>query len=498
MALVLRGGLIMTPTRDDVRVGRGTIVVDGDRIARVEWDGGRPIEAVPGARIIDAGDRIVIPGLVDAHAHFYGSLIPGLVDRLPLDMRMPYLGACLEGWEARDHELATLLGAARMLRNGTTTVLENVLQAIGATEPLIRALVQSGMRAVVGPMITDRAYHDVMPEFVTRLPESLRRDVVGTTGTVVPPKEMVDVCRALAARWHGAEGRISFCLSPAMPHRCSDGLLTLIAEAAAIDRLVVHTHLLETRAQAALARRLWGHTMVEHLHALGLLREGFSGAHAVWLTDRDIDLMAESGAAISHNPLSNLYLGSGIARVPRLLERGVAVGIGSDGPNCGSTTSLVEIMKLAAIVHRLGEADSRRWPSAADAFRMATLGGARAVGLAHEVGSIEVGKKADLVLLDRAAPSLVPLNDPVMQLVYGETGSAVRTVIVNGEIVVEDGHSTRLDVRALLAEAAERGDRLAARIRPALADVARLEPYLRQAYLDLLAAFDAGERSSGG
>ena len=497
MALVLHGGLIVTPTRDDVRVGRGRIVVDGDRLARVDWTDGAPSPPSPADRVIDATDRIVIPGLVDAHAHFYGSLIPGLVDRLPLDMRMPYLGACLEGWEERDHALATLLGAARMLRNGTTTVLENVLQGIDATEPVIRALVQSGMRAVVGPMIGDRAYHDVMLDFVTRLPEPLRGEVVGATGAVMPPKEMVDVCRALAARWHGAEGRISFCLSPTMPHRCSDGLLTLIAEAAAVDRLTVHTHLLETRAQAAVARRLWGHTMVEHIHTLGLLREGFSGAHAVWLTDRDIDLMAESGAAISHNPLSNLYLGSGIARVPRLLERGVAVGIGSDGPNCGSTTSLVEIMKLAATVHRLGEPDGRRWPSAADAFRMATLGGARALGLAHEVGSIEVGKRADLVLLDARTPSLVPLNDPVMQLVYGETGSAVRTVLVNGEIVVEDGRPTRLDVSALVAEAAERGARLAARIRPALAGVSRLEPYLRQAYLDLLAAFETGERSRG-
>lgn len=489
MALLVRDGLIVTPTRDDVHVGRGTVVVEADRIARVAWDA--PVVPAPGDRVVDAARRIVVPGFVDAHAHFYGTLVPGLVDRLPLDMRMPYLGACLDGWDERDHWLTTALGAARMLRHGTTTVMENVLQGIDATEPTIRALVTSGMRAVVGPMIADRAYHEVMPDFVARLPESLRGEVV-RPGAPMPPAEMVDACRALAKRWHGAEGRIAFCLSPAMPHRCTDRLMTRIAETAAADGLTVHTHLLETRAQAAVARRLWGRSMVEHIHALGLLREGFSGAHAVWLGDRDLDLMAESKAAISHNPLSNLYLGSGIARVPRLLERGVAVGIGSDGPNCGSTTSLVEIMKLAAVVHRLGETDGRRWPSAADAFRMATLGGARALGLDREVGSIEPGKKADLVLLDAAAPGFVPLNDPVMQLVYGETGSAVRTVLVNGEIVLDDGHATRLDVDALVSEASERGARLAAHIRPALARVSRLEPYLREAYLSLVDAFETG------
>jgi cytosine/adenosine deaminase-related metal-dependent hydrolase len=149
-------------------------------------------------------------------------------------------------------------------------------------------------------------------------------------------------------------------------------------------------------------------------------------------------------------------------------------------------------MKLAATVHRLGETDGRRWTTAADAFRMATLGGARAIGLEREVGSIEPGKKADLVLLDADAPSFVPLNDPVMQLVYGETGSAVSTVLVNGDVVLDGGRPTRLDLDALVAEAVDRGARLAAGIRPALARVARLEPFLRQAYLSLVAAFETG------
>jgi len=493
MALIIRNGLIVTPTADSVRSGRGTIRVEKDRIARIAWQGeAGSIEPASGDQVIDASKRLVMPGLVDAHAHFYGMLMPGLVERLPLDMRMPYLAACFTGWEERDASLSALLGAARMMRNGTTTVMENILQGVGDSEATVKALVASGMRAVVGPMVADRPFYETVPGYRECLPATLLEE--GTRPPAgPPPAEVVAACRALAKRWHGAEGRISICLSPSTPHRCTDRMLELLAEAAADDKLGVHTHLLETRPQAAAARHLYGRSMVEHIEKLGLLRPGFLGAHSVWLSDADMDRMASVGAGISHNPLSNLYLGSGIARVPQLLKRGIAVGIGSDGPNCGSSTSLIEVMKLAAIVHRLGEPEGSRWPSAEDAFRMATLGGARALGLDRDVGSLEVGKKADLVLLDAESPGFVPLNDPVMQLVFGETGSAVRSVIVNGDFIVEDGRPTKLDMAQLIGEAAERGQRLAGRVREPLSRAARFEPYLRQTYLALLREFE--ERS---
>lgn len=166
--------------------------------------------------------------------------------------------------------------------------------------------------------------------------------------------------------------------------------------------------------QAGVARRLYGRTMVEHIWKLGLLKPKFSGAHSVWFTTRDIELLAEADATVIHTPLSNLYLGSGIARVPELIRQGISVGIGSDGPNCGSSTSLFEVMKLAAVIHRIHEVDGRRWISARDAFRMATIGGAKALGLDEGIGSLEVGKKADLVLLNANTPNFIPLNDPVV------------------------------------------------------------------------------------
>ncbi len=285
---------------------------------------------------------------------------------------------------------------------------------------------------------------------------------------------------------------MSICLSPWTSYGCTDALLRRLAEAAQTHGLQVHTHLLETSPQAVVARRMYGTTMVEHVATLGLLGARFSGAHAVCLSDREIELIAAAGA-VCHNPLSNLYLGSGTARVPALLRRGVTVGIGSDGPNCGSTSSLFEIMKLAAVVHRSGDPHAERWISPRKAFRMATIGGARALGPDRDVGSIEAGKRADLVLLDAAAPAFVPLNDAVWQLVYGESGRAVATVIVNGEVVFEQGRPVHFDVDDLLDEAAAIGQRLTERARAGLARMSRLEPYLQDAYLALLREFGLGE-----
>jgi cytosine/adenosine deaminase-related metal-dependent hydrolase len=489
MALLIREGIIITPEGPDIRAERGTIVVEDDRIVRVAYNAkAGEIEPGPFDRVIEATDRLIIPGLVDAHSHFYGTLAPALIDYLPLEIREPLLGAMTRGWGERETRATTLLGALRMMRNGTTTVLENVLHGMENTESTISALVDSGMRAMVGPAIADRPFHETMPGYLECLPELHRSQ--SRAPSIPNPKDLLESCLDVVRRWHGAEGRIYICLSPSAPHRCTDELMTMIAEAAGTHELAIHTHLLETRVQTAIARRLYGRTMVEHIWTLGLLRPGFCGAHSVWLTDREIELMAEARAGISHNPLSNLYLGDGIARVPEMLRHGVAVGIGSDGPNCGSTMSLFEVMKLAALVHRINETDARQWVGARDAFRMATLDGARALALDSEIGSIEAGKKADLVLLNGDAGNFVPLNDPVAQIVYGETGSAVETVVVNGEVILEGGSPTRFKAAEVLAEAREIGPHVKEQAKLGLARARKLEPYLRKAYFALLRESD--------
>ena len=256
MTMLIRGGMIVTPDGAGVRCERGTVVVDGDRIARVEY--GAPAASAPADRVIDATRRLVIPGLVDAHSHAYGVLTPGLVDQIPLDIRMPALAATLTGWSETDSHVATLVAAWRMLRGGTTTVLENVLQGNEGAEPAIRALVAAGMRAIVGPMIMDRPFHETLPGCLERLPEPWRTEALAAP--VPDGKELVAASVDIARRWDGAGGgRIRTALSPSTPHRCTDGLLRLVADASAAYGFRVHTHLLETRPQALAARRLYGH-----------------------------------------------------------------------------------------------------------------------------------------------------------------------------------------------------------------------------------------------
>ncbi len=182
MALVLRDGTIVTPAGDDMHVERGTIVVDGDRIVRVAWGAeAARVETHGTDRVIDAARMLVIPGLID---------------RLPLDVRRPFLGACTDGWSERDTWVATLLGALRSMRAGTTTVLENGAQGMDATVPAVRALMQSGMRAVVGPMISDRPFAETMPGCIERLPDALRAEILG--GTTRSARELVDDCLGIA------------------------------------------------------------------------------------------------------------------------------------------------------------------------------------------------------------------------------------------------------------------------------------------------------------
>jgi 5-methylthioadenosine/S-adenosylhomocysteine deaminase len=230
MALVIRDGMVVTPVAEDVRAERATIVVEGPRISRVAWDADRTrVVSRPDDTVIDASRAVVVPGLVDAHSHFYGMLVPGLIDRLPLDVRRPFLSACTDGWTERDTYVATMLGVLRMLRHGTTTVLENGAQGIEATEPAIRAVLESGVRAVVGPMVSDRTFSDTMPGYVDRLPGPLRAEVLDAPPSP-PGRELVERCVAIARRWHGAEGRISVCLSPWAPFGCTDEMLMSVVE----------------------------------------------------------------------------------------------------------------------------------------------------------------------------------------------------------------------------------------------------------------------------
>jgi 5-methylthioadenosine/S-adenosylhomocysteine deaminase len=312
-----------------------------------------------------------------------------------------------------------------------------------------------------------------MPYLDTLLPAPDRDRLDGTPPTV---NAIVDFHRRLVTEWDRREGRVHVMLAPAGPQRCSDDLLRAFAAASEAERRPLHSHILETKVQAVAARELYGKTMIAHLRDLGVLSPRLTAIHAVWLSRDDVAMLADAGASVAHNPICNLKLLSGVAPVPRLLEAGVNVALGTDNPSANDSSNLFDSLKLAALLQSLDGPAPRARSAARAALRMATAGGARSMGLADEVGAVEAGRRADLMLLDLGSLGFVPLNDPLRQVVYCENGSSVRTVLVNGRVVVDEGRLTTLDLPALRAEALELGRRAMVDNRAAREQADRLRP----------------------
>jgi cytosine/adenosine deaminase-related metal-dependent hydrolase len=255
---------------------------------------------------------------------------------------------------------------------------------------------------------------------------------------------------AVLARLRRGNSRSGIMLGPSSPMNCSDGLLREVVTLAEQNDLGIHTHLLETRLQAWTAQKIYRKTICAHLAEIGFLSSRVSGAHSIWLDDRDMDLMASAGASAVHNPASNLKLGSGIAPVAKLKARGVNVALGTDGGDTSDSYSIFEQMRLAAYLSRVVAEDPENWITAADALKMGTVNGAQAIpAWRGKIGQINPGYSADLILL-KPTLRLRPLREVVHQLVFCEDGQSVHTVLVAGKIVVEGGRLTLVDEENLV------------------------------------------------
>jgi guanine deaminase len=348
-------------------------------------------------------------------------------------------------------------------------------------EAVARAYTDVGLRAVIAPAVADLVFYDTVPGLMDVLPKPLRQIVEQIRPA--PTAGLMALGEGMIRRWQGAAGgRIAVALAPTIPTQCTDEFLEGSARLAREHGVGIHTHLSESKMQVIAAGRRWGTTTVARLAALGILGPRFVGAHAVWLTDDDIARLADAGAAVAHNPASNLRLGSGIAAVREMLDRGVTVALGTDGSMSSDNQNLFEAMRLAGLVGNVRfPHDPGRWVGAADAWRMATAGSARALGLGGDLGAVEPGRAADLVLLRADSVFLQPLNDPVASLVYAETGADVDTVLVGGRVVVRGGRVLTVDEARLRVRAQEAADRVRAQNAEAWALAEQIAPYLGEA-----------------
>jgi 5-methylthioadenosine/S-adenosylhomocysteine deaminase len=288
----------------------------------------------------------------------------------------------------------------------------------------------------------------------------------------------------LFKKWHRKNGRLNVLTGPSGPQRCSDALLKQCASFAKNYGTVLHTHLLETRKQVETGMTFYGKPMVLHLEEIGMLNCKTSFAHCVWLTEPEVETAANRNSVIVHNPASNLRLGSGKAPIGAYKKAGLTIALGTDGTNCGCSVNMFESMRLAGILHNPDEPLPEQWIRPDEVLSMATLNGAKAAGLDHETGSLEVGKKADIIVLNpKRSFALNPLEQPLNQIIYGESGNAVETVIIEGKIVVDDGAITTFDEKKVLYEVGKRIESLQARYLKTKGKVEAEAAFIRRAAL---------------
>jgi len=437
VSLVVTNGLVVTMDGGRRVLANGAIAIAGADIVGIDTS-----EAIAGrfrgATVIDAGGHIVMPGLINTHTHAPMVLFRGLADDLALT---EWLNKYIFPAEARMVSpefvrAGTRLAALEMIRSGTTTYADMYY----FEEEIARVTSDAGLRGVLGQTIIQFPVADA--------------------------KTPADGL-ARAERFVNAFKDHPLITPAVAPHAMYtlDGPTLRAARDLAL-RLGVPTiiHLAESRDEVQTAQERFKTSPVAYLDSLGFLGPGVLAAHGVWVSDAEVALLKTRGVGVSHNPESNMKLASGTAPVPAYLRADVGIGLGTDGAASNNDLDMFEAMRIASLLHKLQSGDPRA-VGAATALEMATIRGARALRMEKQIGSLETGKRADLIIVSTDAPRQVPMFDPVSHLVYVTHGDDVRTTIVNGRVLMRDGRVQTLNEAAVLKEAREWAVKVRAAVR---------------------------------
>lgn len=425
--VLIKGGAVVTLDAAET-VRDGDVLVRGRRIEAVGGD----LSAARADVTIDARGCAVLPGFVQTHVHLCQTLFRGAADDLAL---LDWLKRRVWPMEAA-HDPASLrasarLGVAELIRGGTTSAL--TMETVNHTEEVFRVVEESGFRATVGKCMMDKG---------EEVPAGLREE----------SEDSIRESLALLEKWHGrADGRVRYCFAPRFAVSCTRGLLERVAVLARERGVMIHTHASENLSECELVESETGMRNVMYLDSLGLSGPHVLLAHCVHLDGGEIGLLASKGTHVAHCPSSNMKLGSGVAPVSEMLAGGVSVSLGADGAPCNNRLDMFTEMRTAALLQKVSRgADAL---PAARVLRMATLDGARALGLDGEIGSLEPGKLADITILELGRLHTTPRPEVVSTVVYAADARDVRDVLIDGRPVLRDGELQTLDEREVVAEA---------------------------------------------
>jgi 5-methylthioadenosine/S-adenosylhomocysteine deaminase len=433
--LIIENGLLLTLVEGEKPLQDATLLIQGDRIAAILAPGEErpPFKGIP---VLDARECLVMPGLVNAHGHTAMTLFRGLADDLPLKQWLFEKIFPAEAAHLSEENVywGALLGATEMIASGTTTLSDGYF----FQDATARAFQKAGLRALVAQGVIDFPAPGV-PD----------------------PAQNLAVGKAFIERWKHVSKLIRpglFCHSLTT---CSDKTLQEAMRISQGFSLPLQIHLSETEEDVEELTRRTGMRPVHYLDHLGLLNETLIAVHAVHLDDEEMDLLARNRVKIVHCPESNMKLASGMARVTEMVKKGMVLGLGTDGCASNNNLDLFKEMDTAAKLDKVRTLDPVNM-TASTVLGMATVWGAEVLGLEKQIGTLEVGKKADIITVDLKKPHLVPLYNPVSTIVYAASGADVKDVVVGGRVLMKDRTFTTLDVEQVIARVHEISKRIGA------------------------------------
>ncbi len=436
--LIKNGTLLVMDEAQSVIAG-DLLIRDGRIAEIVEGRGGGGAADT----VIDAAGCAVLPGFVQTHIHLCQTLFRGAADDLALIDWLKKRVWPMEAAHTRESIRASaLLGVAELIKGGTTCAL--TMETVNHTEEVFRVIEETGFRATVGKCMMDKG---------TDVPAALHEE------TAASIRESL----ALLEKWHErGEGRIRYCFAPRFAVSCTRELLEQVAHLARERGVMVHTHASENRDEIAMVERETGQRNIAYLDSLGLSGPKVMLAHCVHLDDAEIETLARTGTHVSHCPSSNLKLSSGIAPISRLLAAGISISLGADGAPCNNRLDMFTEMRTAALLQKV--LDGPESLPAPRVLRMATIDGARALGLEHEIGSLEIGKRADVAIINLNCLHSTPRPlDIVSSIVYSAQATDVETVIIDGRLLMRDRKLLTMDEREVIKEANQQAQALAER-----------------------------------
>lgn len=434
--ILVQNGLVVTIDERQPVIEDGAVAVHDGRIMAV-GPTAEVTERYRAKKVLDARRKAVMPGFIDTHHHFLQNFHKGTRDDLALidwinNVSVPRIRVAVQDYLKGVYDIqlhASKLGCVDAIKSGITTILNMEW----ATHPsVVDVFEQAGIRVRHTITMTDQW---ISPEVI--MPHDR---------LLALADELLERCRS------SVNGRVSFSYGLACPNSCSVGLIKEVRALADHNQIPIHIHIAETKYEWDNIHNLFGATPTGHLHNLGLLGPDVQGAHSIWLSDEDIELYRQTGVKVAHNPECNMKIADGIAPITKMLEAGVVVSLGTDSCSVNDNMDMFEAMRTAAFLQKVTTMNPAALP-ASTTLRMATLSGAEALGMADEIGSLEVGKKADLILVDLSGAHMRPINNLENSLVYCANANDVQTVICDGQVVMEDRQILTLDEEAWVSQA---------------------------------------------